>query len=182
MGDIGNRLKKNPVTLGGKAVASSAVTKKSEFAVPRPPRAFAKPRTRAVEAKVQSGLKKQVGSTVTDAGVSAILKQDIVQNLDICTTKDIKTDIVVPEVIQGNKENVATEKSDALVLHTDAITSEVEGETQNEYNPKLSTETIIEAYSTDRLNIIDIDVDESNPLLVQVYIKEIYDYVFALEV
>lgn len=181
LGDIGNRLKKNPGALGGKANASSAVTKKSEFAVPRPPRAFAKPKTRAVEAKVQSGLRKQVGNTVTDAGIPATLKQEIAQTVEVCKTKDVKTDIV-PEVIQEDKENVATEKSYALSLHTDVVTSEGEGETQNEYNPKLSTDAIIEAFSTDRLNVIDIDVDESNPLLVQVYIKEIYDYVFALEV
>lgn len=86
--------------------------------------------------------------------------------------------------IVNEKENIQIENVDCLKAQEVEATADTEEIAENEYDPKLISElpVEVEAFSSDRLNIVDIDVDGCNPLLVQVYIKEIYDYVFALEV
>lgn len=199
LGDIGNRLKKNPPPLGGKGTLHGArkelVGAKNEFAVPtnRPPRAAVKPKAKTVEKSSGKALTNHTRREVLqeDEVVSQSLRSeatsmklgDVVSNFLVDKSSDCITGL---KNLEKNKENASifttTSNTDSKSEESTPLAEEVEEEAENEYNPKLSSELTVDAVGADQLEIVDIDQDEWNPLLVQTYVKEIYDYVFWLEV
>lgn len=181
LGDIGNRLKKTQQGGGnGKAVLKKDAAPIG-FVVPvqRPPRAVAKPRPKEVE-KAKTTAKKPESTVAPDYYVTpAETKKESGAGTP---TKAVKPGVSRVQTTTENSAVSSVANKENVAIPGGKEDPETEAVVENEYNPRLSAEKAVTTFSLDRLNVVNIDVDEWNPLLVPEYVKEIYDYVFALEV